>query len=102
MAKQVEQKVEVVEAKPEVKPAPDLSNFSDEELTELLSQEGQDVHRAEAACCEVLANVWTKVASLTAGARKEDFNHVSTFFAKRAEALRAQYGGAFVTVSAAF
>jgi hypothetical protein len=75
-------------------PWPDASNFSDEELAQILTQEGDDVMRAVAACCEVLANAWSAIASSGVGPRREESNHVSEMYQRRAMDLRAQYGGA--------
>lgn len=78
-------------------PRPDGTNFSDEEITLLLEQEGDSVMRTVAACCEILANAWASVASdIAVGSRRES-NQQATLFANRAEKLRAQHGGA-VTV----
>lgn len=81
-------------------PLPDASNFSDEELTQVLAQEGNDVMRAVAACCEILANAWAAIASSGVGPRREESSHVSEMYRKRAMDLRAQYGGAALTGSA--
>jgi|SRR5581483_1598663 len=81
-------------------PFPDASNFSDEEVAQLLMQEGNDIMRAVAACCEVLANAWAAIASSSVGPRSEQSNHVSEMFRQRAMDLRAQYGGAALTGSA--
>ncbi len=83
-------------------PWPDGANFQDEEVTQILTQEGGDVMRAVAACCEILANAWSALASVGIGPRREEFNHVSEMFAQRAEKLRATYGGEARAVSAEF
>src|SRR5574341_1059609 len=80
-------------------PWPDRSNFDDAEMTQILTQEGNDVMRAVAGCCEVLANAWSAVASLSEGPHREEFNHVSEQYAERAMSLRQQYGGAALVTS---
>jgi hypothetical protein len=80
---------------------PDDANFSDEELTQILSDEGGEVMRAVAACCEILAGAWATVPSLKVGSRDESSSDVAKAFAARALALRDQYGGGASGVSVA-
>lgn len=74
------------------------SNFSDEELTMVLGTQGalgaaNRPMQAVAALCDTLARGWSKVASTSVGPRSQQFAAVADAFAKRAETLRAQYGG---------
>ena len=71
----------------------DGTNFSDEELALLLSQEDDDWHRAVAAVCEILSLEWAKVADVTVGPRKESLSGVSKRYGALASAFRGQYGG---------
>jgi hypothetical protein len=72
---------------------PDGSNFSDEELEAILTQEGDVLGRGIARACEILANAWATFADLTVGPRSEKLSQVAARFEKRAAALRMQYGG---------
>lgn len=71
---------------------PDGSNFSDEELTYILTKEGS-VGCALAGACEILATQWAKVADSSAGPLSESLSKVQTSYEARAKALRRQYGG---------
>lgn len=71
----------------------DGTNFSDEELSLLLTQEDNDWRRAVAAVCEVLALGWARVADVTVGPRKETLSGVSKRYGAMASAFRSQYGG---------
>ena len=73
---------------------PNGSNFSDAEITHWLDEEGDDVMLATVRACEALSRAWSVVANNTIGPRREDLGKVSSDWAKRAETLRAQYGGA--------
>lgn len=74
-------------------PFPDDSNFSDEELAQILSAEDETVMRAVAACCEILATAWSGVPDTRVGQRSENASAVSTAYERRAKLLREQYGG---------
>lgn len=87
---------------------PDGSNISDEEIALILDQERDTastqntIMRAVAACCELLANAWSSVAgNITIGSRSEAHQQAEQF-ARRAAALRAQYGGTALSFSVAF
>ncbi len=80
-------------------PFPDSSNFSDEELTQILLQESNDVMRAVAACCETLANAWSSIGDVRVGSRDEGLGSRAAQFADRAKALRERYGGQAMVVS---
>ena len=67
--------------------------MSDAQLQYLLDREG-GVLRAVAAACELLARQWARVTNISVGGRSESLGSVAEQWAKRAEALRAQYGGA--------
>jgi hypothetical protein len=71
----------------------DGSNFSDEELTLLLTQEDSDWHRAVAAVCEVLSIEWARIADVTVGPRKETLSGVSKRYGAMASSFRSQFGG---------
>ncbi len=74
-------------------PFPSGVNFSDEEITQILTDEGAVVMRAVAACCEILAGAWSAIPDWRTGPRGESPSKVAEGFERRAEALRAQHGG---------
>ena len=83
-------------------PKPDGSNVTDEEIAALLVQEG-GVMRTVAACCEMLATMWAPKANISVGGEyQESLSDVSVAFAKRAQDLRARFGGASMTFSSGF
>ncbi len=72
-------------------PRPLNANFSDEELTHFLSEEGT-VGRAAARCCEVLATEWSrKAGSERLGPRSFARNQAGEY-RTAAALLRAQHG----------
>lgn len=78
---------------------PDGSNLADAEVSYFLDKEDDDIGRAAAAVCESMANTWARYANTRVGPRREDLSDVAESWAKRAEALRDQYGGGDVTYS---
>ncbi len=73
-------------------PRPDGSNFSDEELLELHSDEGAHVKRAAAAALEVLANEWSAHAgNHKLGPESETFLQAAEY-RLQAQRLRDRYG----------
>jgi hypothetical protein len=83
-----------------VKP-PSGTNFSDEEITKLLSAEGGVVLRAAARLCEILARRW---AGAGESVRIRDYSINTTekakYYKELAAELRARAGGAFASGSA--
>lgn len=80
-------------------PFPSGVNFSDAELTQILTDEGDDVMRAVAAGCEILAGAWSAIPDWRTGPRGESPSKVAEGFERRAASLRAQYGGGASGVS---
>lgn len=74
-------------------PKPSDGNFTDEELSGLVSAEGT-WQRAVAAGYEVLAAVWARFADLTVGPRKEAFSQIAERYAALAKEWRAKHGAA--------
>ena len=72
---------------------PDGTNLSDEEIQHLVTREGNAM-RAAAACCEILARHWARVANIAVGSRREDLSTIADQWAKQAKSLREQYGNA--------
>lgn len=72
---------------------PDNGNFSDEELTQILTDEDDDIDRSFARVCEILASEWARVADVTLGPRSEKFSQISKRYQTMATSLRQQYGG---------
>lgn len=71
---------------------PDNSNFSDEEIAVWLEEESNHVMHTVVRACDVLARLWSNVATLTEGPRKEEFGKVTDNWTKQAQTLREQYG----------
>jgi hypothetical protein len=82
-------------------PWPDSSNFSDEELTELLAEEGSQ-GRAQAAVAEVLAAAWGTIADISEGPLHISRGKTASSFLTLSERLRLMYGGGFQTYSVSF
>jgi hypothetical protein len=80
---------------------PDGSNLSDEEIALLLTQEGNDVMRAVAAACEMLATTWARYSQSQIAQRTDAYNQ-SEQYANRSKELRQRYGGGSTTFSSAF
>lgn len=78
---------------------PDGSNLSDEEISNWLDEEDYNIMRTAARACEALSRMWSSIATITVGPRKEELGKVSTEWAKQAKAIRDIYGG---TSSSAF
>ena len=75
------------------------ANLADEELAVMLEREGGDVMRTVAAACEMLSRDWSRVASTTIGPRSQQFGTIADQYAKRAAALREQFGGGGISFS---
>jgi hypothetical protein len=63
---------------------PDGSNLTDEEITVWLTDEGNDLSQTVARAAAALANVWTNVANITVGPRKEELGSIAKAWADRA------------------
>ena len=75
-------------------PRPDKRNFSDEEITQILSDEGATVNAAIASCFEILANEWSAWAmSERRGEAQFDAKEVADKFSKQAVFWRKKPGG---------
>jgi hypothetical protein len=64
---------------------PDGSNLLDEEITVWLTEESNDVSQTVARAASALANMWTNVANITVGPRKEELGSVAKAWADRAK-----------------
>jgi hypothetical protein len=71
---------------------PNGTNLSDEEIAVLLEREGDDEMRAAAAACELLSRAWSKIASISAGPRREEAGKIAAEFRASAVELRRQHG----------
>jgi hypothetical protein len=81
---------------------PDSTNFRDDEIQIWLTREGS-VLLASAAACEALARLWSRMADITVGPRRENYSTVAGRYADQAAALRARLaetGEAYTTFSA--
>jgi hypothetical protein len=80
-------------------PRPDGSNFSDEEITSIITDEGGDLGRAQAAMHEILSGAWASAPKTMFGSLI-DPTRVSRDHMSRAKILRGQYG--YATAAAGF
>jgi hypothetical protein len=63
---------------------PDGSNLTDEEIQVWLTDESNDISQTVARAAAALANVWTNVANITVGPRREELGSVAKAWADRA------------------
>jgi|WetSurSiteA1Bulk_404760.scaffolds.fasta_scaffold155388_1 NADPH-dependent ferric siderophore reductase len=68
------------------------ANFSDEEITRVLTLCDSNVDFAIAMLLETLSNEWAKIASITVGPVRQDYTSVSKQFAKQADDTRMRLG----------
>lgn len=73
-------------------PRPDGRNFDDNEISALLTAEGNHVGRATALACEVLAAEWAAFAQDVRTGPIDEHRKQAEAFEKRADALRQQHG----------
>ncbi len=84
---------------------PGGGNFTDEEITYMLTNEDDSVYGAAAAACEILARLWTKITDISVGPRREALSQVSDKWKAQARELRARLdtgGGTVGIVSVEF
>lgn len=65
---------------------PDGSNLQDAEILLWLGEEDDDVQQAVARACSALAKMWTNVANITVGPRREELGQVAKGWEDRAKA----------------
>jgi hypothetical protein len=63
---------------------PDGTNFSDEEITAILTQAGGDIGAATYIFLKSLANMWGTYVDITVGPRKESLSQIAKYYASRA------------------
>jgi hypothetical protein len=63
---------------------PDGSNLTDEEILLWLEEESDDVLAAVGRAASALANMWTNVANITVGPRREELGSIAKGWADRA------------------
>jgi hypothetical protein len=63
---------------------PDGSNLTDEEIQVWLTDESNDISQTVARAAAALANIWTNVANITVGPRREDLGSIAKGWAERA------------------
>lgn len=77
---------------------PDGSNLTDEEIAVWLEKAENDIDAAIGRACAALAKMWTNVANITVGPRREDLGQIAKGWADRAKEA-APYGDSYsVTV----
>lgn len=81
---------------------PDSSNFTDEELFDILERADNDLLVAAAHCCDILATEWAKVANIQIGPRREELSQVAKQYGIRAKEYRDRSGTSATAFSAGF
>lgn len=71
---------------------PDGTNFSDEEITAILTDTGNDYNAATYVFLKSLANMWGTYVDITVGPRKESLSDIAFHYAKRASEMGKQTG----------
>lgn len=64
---------------------PDGSNLTDEELQVWLTEESNDISQTVARAAAALSNMWTNVANITVGPRREELGSVAKGWSDRAK-----------------
>src|SRR5262245_37899834 len=64
---------------------PDGSNLQDEEILLWLDEEDNDITKTVARACSALSKIWTTVASITVGPRREELGQIAQGWADRAK-----------------
>jgi len=64
---------------------PDGSNLQDEEILLWLGEESNEINRTVARACLALSKMWTNVANITVGPRREELGQVAQGWADRAK-----------------
>lgn len=77
------------------------ANFSDAELTSIVTVEGNK-NRAVAACFESLAAAWGRYVDTKIGPRDEKLNQAAQYYAKQAQIWREKYGSSASLVTTGF
>jgi len=63
---------------------PNGSNLTDEEILLWLDEQDNDIMQTVARACAALANMWTNVANITVGPRREELGQIAKGWADRA------------------
>lgn len=71
---------------------PDGSNFDDAEIATWLEQESDDIMHTVIRACLALSRLWTNVANITVGPRREELGKVADGWLMNAKSLSEQYG----------
>lgn len=74
---------------------PDGSNLTDEELAVWLADEDDDIMNTVARACSALSNMWTNVANLTVGPRREELGQIAQGWADRAAQALPSLGASY-------
>jgi hypothetical protein len=81
---------------------PDRANFSDEEITAILTEEANAINVTSARLVEILARKWAQMADFTLGPRKESLSQISKQYVQLATRLREQSGGNSLSATTGF
>lgn len=69
---------------------PASANLQDAEITQLLTDNDNDILATSAAACELVAAAWANAADITVGPRRESLSQVADRWQKLAVQLRGQ------------
>jgi len=81
---------------------PDNCNFSNEEITAILTDASNDVNVASAVLMEILSREWALLCDITLGPRKEAYSQVSKRYTELAKQMRDAVGGNVLSVTTGF
>jgi hypothetical protein len=71
---------------------PDGANLQDDEIAVWLEEESDHIMHTVIRASQALARMWSNVASITVGPRREELGKVAETWLKNAQALIDQYG----------
>jgi hypothetical protein len=74
---------------------PDGSNLTDEEIGYWLDEEDDSIMAAVARAASALSNMWTTVANITVGPRREELGSIAKSWAERAAEAASAAGGTY-------
>lgn len=71
---------------------PNGMNFTDEEITAIMTETGNDFNATTYVLLKSLANMWGTYVDITVGPRKESLSDIAFHYAKRATEMGKQTG----------
>lgn len=92
-------RLELGDNQPNIGVQPDGKNFDDAELLYWLEEEDYNIAHAVGRACDALSKMWTNVANITVGPRREELGSVAKGWADRAQASLPVASGADYSVN---